>query len=276
MANTWFRLYNDIVHDPKIKLLAFEDRWHYVSLLCLKSSGELDKDYSEELRNRIIVAHFGLAQSEVDGLFVRLRNCALIDAQWNPVGWNNRQFISDAQDYKANKQKAYRDRQKKNAHNENCALPTVTAPDTETETDTDTELKGTNVPLCANAQASPNPNPKKSPSPENRQSLEDSFEKFWKVYPKRKDKKRAKESWMKLKPDNSLVEEIISAVTAASRSKDWVKGGGKFIPNPSTYLNGQRWEDEISPNVGKHTGFGNRDYSQGASDESVADKWGVA
>ena len=34
----WFRLYAGIVDDEKLRLLAFEDRWHYVALLALKSA----------------------------------------------------------------------------------------------------------------------------------------------------------------------------------------------------------------------------------------------
>lgn len=39
----WFRTYIRMVDDDKLKLLAFEDRWHFVALLCLKGEGLLDK-----------------------------------------------------------------------------------------------------------------------------------------------------------------------------------------------------------------------------------------
>ena len=38
----WFRTYTRMVDDDKLKLLAFEDRWHFVALLCLKGEGLLD------------------------------------------------------------------------------------------------------------------------------------------------------------------------------------------------------------------------------------------
>ena len=39
----WFRAYTEMVDDEKLRLLAFEDRWHFVALLCLKGQGVLDE-----------------------------------------------------------------------------------------------------------------------------------------------------------------------------------------------------------------------------------------
>lgn len=71
------------------------------------------------------------------------------------------------------------------------------------------------------------------------------FETFWKEYPKKVGKGDAIKAWAKIKPLNGLVEEIIQAVISQKRSGDWTKDGGKYIPHPSTWLNGQRWLDEI-------------------------------
>ncbi|TKJ34630.1 MAG: hypothetical protein CEE38_17310 [Planctomycetes bacterium B3_Pla] len=72
------------------------------------------------------------------------------------------------------------------------------------------------------------------------------FEDFWKVYPKRKAKAEAQKAWAKLKPSEELVQRIVEAVTIQTRSEDWLKDGGKYIPYPAKYLNGKRWEDEVS------------------------------
>ncbi len=71
------------------------------------------------------------------------------------------------------------------------------------------------------------------------------FEEFWLAYPKKKDKQNAIKAWNKLKPDAELVKSIIEALTRAKSSEDWQKDGGQYIPLPSTYINGRRWEDEI-------------------------------
>ncbi|EKU29717.1 hypothetical protein C660_12539 [Alcaligenes sp. HPC1271] len=46
----WFRAYTEMVDDEKLRLLAFEDRWHYVALLCLKGQGVLDSEDTLMLR----------------------------------------------------------------------------------------------------------------------------------------------------------------------------------------------------------------------------------
>jgi hypothetical protein len=73
-----------------------------------------------------------------------------------------------------------------------------------------------------------------------------SFELFWKTYPKKVGKKMTKKAWVKLKPDESLVKTIIAAIATQRSSKSWKQDNGQFIPNPATYLNGERWNDEIN------------------------------
>lgn len=70
------------------------------------------------------------------------------------------------------------------------------------------------------------------------------FDDFWKAYPKKKAKEDARKAWAKIKPSESLLKIIIADVEAQSRTQDWKKDGGKYIPYPATYLNGKRWEDE--------------------------------
>lgn len=75
------------------------------------------------------------------------------------------------------------------------------------------------------------------------------FAEFWKAYPKKVGKKAAEKSWQKLKPDAELFERIMQAVTAAKGSDQWNRENGRFIPNPSTWINQGRWDDEL-PAVG--------------------------
>jgi hypothetical protein len=80
--------------------------------------------------------------------------------------------------------------------------------------------------------------------------LPDSFERFWKVYPYKSAKEKAKAAWIKLDPSEEVVERIIAAVERKRESDAWLEKGGKYIPLPTTYLNGRRWEDqepEVAP-----------------------------
>ena len=70
------------------------------------------------------------------------------------------------------------------------------------------------------------------------------FERFWKAYPKKRDKLRARKAWEKLAPDMELCRVMAAALEQQKLSNDWRKEGGAYIPNPSTWLNNRRWEDE--------------------------------
>lgn len=71
------------------------------------------------------------------------------------------------------------------------------------------------------------------------------FEKFWQTYPKKIAKQAARAKWMKLAPAPDLAEKILKAVEAAKQTRQWKKENGDFIPHPTTYLNQERWNDEL-------------------------------
>lgn len=68
------------------------------------------------------------------------------------------------------------------------------------------------------------------------------FEEFWAVYPKKVGKQDARRVFKKVKAD---VHVLIDAVNAQKKSQQWQRDGGQYIPNPSTWLNQGRWEDEL-------------------------------
>lgn len=152
----WFRLYAGIVDDEKLRLLAFEDRWHYVALLALKCDGLLDKGLDLPMLNRQVAVKLGLQLRELEAVANRLEEVGLIDAEtFQPLAWGKRQFRSDSS---AERTRAWRARKKAAAAAEtpsgspfggcdvterHCDV-TVTPPETETETDTETR--------CVNAR----------------------------------------------------------------------------------------------------------------------------
>ncbi len=74
----------------------------------------------------------------------------------------------------------------------------------------------------------------------------ETFDQFWKSYPKKVSKKRAQKIWDKLEMTDELFSQIMDSLEAQKSSPQWQKDNGQFIPYPTTWLNGQRWEDEIS------------------------------
>ena len=73
-----------------------------------------------------------------------------------------------------------------------------------------------------------------------------SFEKFWSAYPKKTAKQNAFKIWQKLKPDEELVNKILSALERFKRTEQWQRDDGRFIPYPASFLNDRRWEDETA------------------------------
>jgi len=71
------------------------------------------------------------------------------------------------------------------------------------------------------------------------------FEKFWKEYPKKTGKDKSKKWFEKNKPDDELFELMMSQLERFKDTEDWKKQGGQYIPYPTSWLNGKRWEDEF-------------------------------
>ena len=80
------------------------------------------------------------------------------------------------------------------------------------------------------------------------------FEDFWKVYPNKKDKQKAIVAWAKHEPD---LQKVLKALKSQKNSEQWKKDNGQFIPLPTTWLNGARWEDEVNSKEAKKINYTN-------------------
>ena len=70
-----------------------------------------------------------------------------------------------------------------------------------------------------------------------------TFENFWQQYPKKVGKLTAKRSWEKLSQENQ--QKALEAIVEhrkywSAKGTDW-----EFIPHASTWLNQERFEDEL-------------------------------
>ncbi|ETF07982.1 helix-turn-helix domain-containing protein [Pseudomonas moraviensis] len=93
--------------------------------------------------------------------------------------------------------------------------------------------------------------PVKEPKPTVIADTAEGFDQFWKLYPKKKSRKDAAKAWAKLKPNEELHQTLITALGSHCVSEDWTKDQGRYIPNASTWINGERWTDELTPAGGK-------------------------
>ena len=76
-------------------------------------------------------------------------------------------------------------------------------------------------------------------------TLADMFESLWDKYPKKQAKATAEKSFQKLKPDQRLFDEIMTALERHKLLPSWQKDNGQFIPMLSTWLNQKRYDDEF-------------------------------
>lgn len=75
--------------------------------------------------------------------------------------------------------------------------------------------------------------------------LKDScFNEFWNSYPVKKDRKKCLAFWKRKNLDPKTPLIIAKIKIQKEKDKYWLDG---YIPNPLTYLRGERWDDEITP-----------------------------
>ncbi len=90
----------------------------------------------------------------------------------------------------------------------------------------------------------------------------ESFEVFWSAYPKKIGKGASARVWVRANPP---IDKVIRAINRQKQSEQWLKDHGQYIPNPATWLNQARWDDEIdtADEVSSGCGPADEDYLDG-------------
>ncbi len=107
-----------------------------------------------------------------------------------------------------------------------------------------------------------------TPPPENPGGIYTwGFLKFWAAYPtgRRIEKKKAFKAWQRQGCEQVSIFEIMDAIQIWNRY--WQGSELKFIPWPSTFLNGRRWENTPE---GKNIIMGDRQHASAPSPEADA------
>ena len=116
---------------------------------------------------------------------------------------------------------------------------------------------------CDSTQSSPNDHDQqeKPRSPFKSLKQQERFDKFWNAYPKQRSKGQAEKTWIKINPDDELLDAMLSSIERWKRSKEWLEDGGQFIPHPSTWLNAKGWEDKLP--IARDSPTTEKDYNSG-------------
>jgi uncharacterized protein YdaU (DUF1376 family) len=189
-----------------------------------------------------------------DGVYVQSRIKDEINA-YNAVCAKNAEIATE------------REAKRKNNKRDANEASTERAPSVHEES-TNRHLTTNHKPLTINQE----PNKPPYPPPGG-----DGFEEFWELYPKKVGKAAAAKAWRKLKPDVGKQAVMLEALSVHVASESWRKDGGQFVPNPATWINGARWEDEVqaSPVVAGRIGVNAEalralDYQQRLFDHDVS------
>ena len=103
-------------------------------------------------------------------------------------------------------------------------------PPPESESESESESKSEEN--TAGAQALP-----VAPPPESK------FDLFWQAYPKKVGKEAARKAFSRVK---APLESLLTAIERQKCGNQWLTENGRFIPNPATWLNQGRWEDDVT------------------------------
>lgn len=241
----WFRFYHEALDDPKVQRLSGDTFKAWINILCLASRnnprGALPpvEDIGFALR-----VSTDAAQSIIDEL-VRVGLVDAGDDALEPHNWAERQRVSDTSN-----DRVARYRAKNRDNNDGNVTGNVTGNDD--VTDVKRKCNG----LEQNREEKKRTEPPKSPTGDETAPLtvidggrtptpaERRFDLFWKAYPRRTGKQAALKIWQRLRPDDDMTARMIEAVGMQKKSRDWQKDGGQYIPNPATWLNQGRWDDD--------------------------------
>lgn len=107
--------------------------------------------------------------------------------------------------------------------------------------------------------------PVKAKKSKKRNDYPDDFEEFWRTYPRREDKKKAFTVWQKALKGGATADEIIAG--AVRYAKYRAGEPEQYTKHPSTWLNGDCWENEYST---AGMGYGSGQYGSRLSPEEAA------
>ena len=82
-------------------------------------------------------------------------------------------------------------------------------------------------------------NPKKEQS-----EIEAMFNDFWREYPRKVNKVNAFKAFKKVCKNRKMLADMLAALSEHRKTKQWQKP--ELIPHASTWLNGHRWEDDLT------------------------------
>ena len=235
MAKPWCKLYADLPDHSSLRALPASTQLTFVWMMCLASRDFFEKKENNFAKMAWVLRCFGREGSELQKDLARLMEAGYVDDRGKPINWNERQgqALTDAerQQKLRDKKRAERDSHKTKEQLSRDSHVTVTDESqgsrTREETDKEEEEEST-------------------PTPLRDISEEDSaFERFWAAYPKRYGKAKARRAFHAAADRLPPIDDLLAALGRQKGSEAWAEEGGRFVPAPATWIEDERWTDEL-------------------------------
>ena len=81
------------------------------------------------------------------------------------------------------------------------------------------------------------------PSLNRQRTVNGHFGQFWPAYPRKVKRKAALEAFEKINPTPELLDQMLVALRLQVKALGWT--GDRYTPHAATWLNGERWLDEL-------------------------------
>lgn len=90
MANPWFRMYSEFMHDPKVQMLSEQDQRRLVMLFCMRCNDDVT------LQDKYVTFTMRISHDEwmkTKAVFIEY---GFTDLDNNVLNWDKRQYVSDS------------------------------------------------------------------------------------------------------------------------------------------------------------------------------------
>lgn len=233
----WIKLWFEMLGDPKMTRLTLAERgcWHEILLLAGQSPvrGKLMLTESEPMTMDDIARALSLTPDE----YPVLESCVGKLVKLNSLSWNEHNCLEvvhfiERQDKYPSDLKDYHKKSPDKLLNNSDNTPETLRKEEEGRGE-------------GQKKKMSSPNGEDIPAQKTLQEEKmERFNRFWKQYPKKRNKGHAEKAFKKVAPDEQLMAAILTAIERAKKSAQWLKDDGQYIPYPATWLDAKGWEDE--------------------------------
>jgi hypothetical protein len=183
--------------------------------MCAKADGTLDQDAT--LRDKMLSVHLGLSAVEMDAVKDRLMDVDLITSDWGIINWEDKQS-SDATGAARKRRQRAKEKLSKEEEQRNKNIRTESdSHGTVTGQSRDKDFTGRDSGL----------------------QKEEKIEAIWRLFPKKVAKSKC------IKKLERLDMATLGLIEKDLRTRVW-NPDPRYILNPETYINQERWMDEVS------------------------------